>query len=99
MLIRILSEFQPRRGSDIAVKNCLNLSHRRMVQELLTSNDKDGQFHHQGMGVYFFEKSLSFLSPALCIVFEILKFAQKFGSKLGFFPKKLKEFPRNEENE
>ena len=51
------------------------------------------------MGVYFFEKSLSFLSPALCVVFEILKFTQKFGSKLGFFPKKLKEFPRNEENE
>ena len=38
MLIRILSEFQARRGSDIAVKNCLNLSLSRMVQELLTSN-------------------------------------------------------------
>ena len=48
ILIRILSEFQPRRGSDIAVKNCHNLSHRRMVQELLTSNDKVAQFHHQG---------------------------------------------------
>ena len=40
MLIRILSEFQARRGSDIAVKKCLNLSLSRMVQELLTSNDK-----------------------------------------------------------
>ena len=48
ILIRILSEFQPRTGSDIAVKNCHNLSHRRMVQELLTSNDKVAQFHHQG---------------------------------------------------
>ena len=51
------------------------------------------------MGVYFLEKSLYFLNPALCVVLEILKFTQKFGSKLGLFPKKLKEFPRNEENE
>ena len=49
MLICILSEFQARRGSDIAVKKCLNLSLSRMVQELLTSNDKIAQFHHQGV--------------------------------------------------
>ena len=30
------------------------------------------------MGVYFFEKSLSFLSPILCVVFQILKLPQYF---------------------
>ena len=45
-----------------------------------------------GMGVYFFEKSLSFLRPALCVVFKILKFTQKFGPKLGFFQKNRKKF-------
>ena len=37
------------------------------------------------MGVYFFEKSLSFQSPVLCVVFKILYFlkilAQNFQKK------------------
>ena len=36
------------------------------------------------MGVYFFEKSLSFQGPVLCIVFEILKLPQNFSPKLGY---------------
>ena len=65
MLIRVLSEFQPKRGSDIAVKNCLNLSHRRMVQELLTSNNKIAQFHHQGVRTMT-AQHLSFIVEEIC---------------------------------
>jgi len=38
------------------------------------------------MGVYFFEKSLSFLSSVQCVVFEILKLLPKYGKKLRYFP-------------
>ena len=41
------------------------------------------------MGVYFIEKSLSFLSPILCVVFKILKL-QHFSQKLGYFQNKPK---------
>ena len=34
------------------------------------------------MGVYFFEKSLSFLSRIELVVFEILKLPPKYGQKL-----------------
>ena len=40
------------------------------------------------MGVYLFEKSLSFLSPVLCGVTEILKLPQNYSPKLGYFQKK-----------
>ena len=36
-----------------------------------------------GMGVYFFEKSLSFQGPILCVVFEILKLPQNCSPKFG----------------
>ena len=49
------------------------------------------------MGVYFFEKSLSFLSRVQRIVFEILKFATKYGKNLGYFPPKWQKIGRNEE--
>ena len=42
------------------------------------------------MGVYLFEKSLSFLSPVLCGVIEILKLPQNFSPKLGYFQNKPK---------
>ena len=43
------------------------------------------------MDVYFFEKSLSFVSPIICVVFEILKLPQNFSPKLGYFQKKTKK--------
>ena len=49
------------------------------------------------MGVYFFEKSLSFLSRVQLVVFEILKLPPKYGKKLWYFPKKLVKNVRNEE--
>ena len=49
------------------------------------------------MGVYFFEKSLSFQSPILCVVFKILKLPQNFSPKLGYFPKNEEKFAKNEE--
>ena len=45
------------------------------------------------MGVYFFEKSLSF--P--CIVFKILKLPLNFSPKLGYFQKNYEKFAKNEE--
>ena len=39
------------------------------------------------IGVYFFEKSLSFLGPVLNVVFEIVKLPQNFSPKLGYFKK------------
>ena len=48
-----------------------------------------------GKGVYLFEKSLSFLSPILCIVFEILKLEQNCSPKLGYFQKSYEK--KNEE--
>ena len=49
------------------------------------------------MGVYFFEKSLSFQSPILCVVFKILKLPQNLSFKLGYFQKKREKFAKNEE--
>ena len=49
------------------------------------------------MGIYFFEKSLSFLSRVQLVVFEILKLPPKYGQKLWYFPKKLVKNVRNEE--
>ena len=49
------------------------------------------------MGVYFFEKSLSFQGPVLCVVFEILKLPQNFSPKLGYFQKKLRKVDKKEE--
>ena len=49
------------------------------------------------MGVYFFEKSLSFLSPVLRVVFEILKLPQNLSPKLGFFKKNWEKYAKNEE--
>ena len=73
MPICILSEFQPRGGSDIAVKNCCNLALRRMVQELLTSNDKIAQFHHQGdCLLYYHHQSVCFDVFALCPI-QVIK--------------------------
>ena len=46
------------------------------------------------MGVYFFEKSLSFLSPVLRVVFEILKLPQNLSPKLGFFKKTEKNMQK-----
>jgi len=43
------------------------------------------------MGVYFFEKSLSFQGPVLCVVFEILKLPENFSPKLGYFQKKMRK--------
>ena len=54
------------------------------------------------MGVYFFEKSLSFLSRVQRIVFEILKFATKYGKNLGYFPpkwQKLEEMKKKYEKQ
>ena len=47
-----------------------------------------------GMGVYFFEKSLSFLSPVLCVVFKILKLPQNLSFKLGYFQKTKKNLQK-----
>ena len=46
------------------------------------------------MGVYFFEKSLSFQGPVLCVVFEILKLPQNFSPKLGYFQKNEENMPK-----
>ena len=46
------------------------------------------------MGVYFFEKSLSFPSPILCIVFKIFKLPQNFSPKLGYFQKNSEKFAK-----
>ena len=48
------------------------------------------------MGIYFFEKSLSFLGPFLINIFKILKLSQNFRPKLGYLKKKEK-FAKNEE--
>ena len=42
------------------------------------------------MGIYFFEKSLSFLGPFLINIFKILKLSQNFRPKLGYLKKKKK---------
>ena len=52
---------------------------------------------HLRHGCIFFQKSLSFLSPVLCIVFEILKLSQNFSPKLRYFQKKLRKICKNEE--
>ena len=46
-----------------------------------------GFFH----GCIFFEKSLSFHSPVLCIIFKILKLPQNLSFKLEYFQKKLRK--------
>ena len=43
------------------------------------------------MGVYFFEKSLSFQGPVLCVVFKILKLPENFSPKLGYFQKRMRK--------
>ena len=53
----------------------------RALQLNATTETKLNRLHF-GMGVYFFEKSLSFLSRVQLVVFEIMKLPPKYGQKL-----------------